>query len=89
MTQEANNQKTLIGNDGNATDDDEKEAAKQLVTQKLNEQIQKIHESTQDNQVDNVKAQAITAIKLINANAHKRQDAINILTNLAESKNQI
>ncbi|MGC9647158.1 DUF1542 domain-containing protein [Staphylococcus epidermidis] len=40
MTQEANNQKTLIGNDGNATDD-EKEAAKQLVTQKLNEQIQK------------------------------------------------
>ena len=49
----------------------------------------KIHESTQDNQVDNVKAQAITAIKLINANAHKRQDAINILTNLAESKNQI
>lgn len=85
LTQEANNQKTLIGNDGNATDD-EKEAAKQLVTQKLNEQIQKIHESTQDNQVDNVKAQAITAIKLINANAHKRQDAINILTNLAESK---
>ena len=59
------------------------------MTQKLNEQIQKIHESTQDNQVDNVKAQAITAIKLINANAHKRQDAINILTNLAESKNQI
>ncbi|MCG1670132.1 DUF1542 domain-containing protein [Staphylococcus epidermidis] len=85
LTQEANNQKTLIGNDGNATDD-EKEAAKQLVTQKLNEEIQKIHESTQDNQVDNVKAQAITAIKLINANAHKRQDAINILTNLAESK---
>ena len=32
----------------------------------------KIHESTQDNQVDNVKAQAITAIKLINANAHKK-----------------
>lgn len=32
LTQEANNQKTLIGNDGNATDD-EKEAAKQLVTQ--------------------------------------------------------
>ena len=59
------------------------------MTQKLNEEIQKIHESTQDNQVDNVKAQAITAIKLINANAHKRQDAINILTNLAESKNQI
>ena len=59
------------------------------MTQKLNEQIQKIHESTQDNQVDNVKAQAITAIKLINVNAHKRQDAINILTNLAESKNQI
>ncbi|MCG2111252.1 DUF1542 domain-containing protein [Staphylococcus epidermidis] len=85
LTQEANNQKTLIGNDGNATDD-EKEVAKQLVTQKLNEEIQKIHESTQDNQVDNVKAQAITAIKLINANAHKRQDAINILTNLAESK---
>ena len=59
------------------------------MTQKLNEEIQKIHESTQDNQVDNVKAQAITAIKLINANTHKRQDAINILTNLAESKNQI
>lgn len=88
MTQEANNQKTLIGNDGNATDD-EKRGCKAISDPKIKWTNSKIHESTQDNQVDNVKAQAITAIKLINANAHKRQDAINILTNLAESKNQI
>ena len=37
-------------------------------------------------QVDNVKSKAITAISAINAQPHKRQDAINSLIAQAESK---
>lgn len=53
---------------------------------KLAEEIQNINNSTRDAQVDAVKDRAINEINAINAQAHKRQDAINALTAQAESK---
>lgn len=56
---------------------------------KLAEEIQNINNSTRDAQVDAVKDRAINEINAINAQAHKRQDAINALTAQAESKKLI
>ena len=66
-----------------------KNDAKQLVDAKLAEEIQNINNSTRDAQVDAVKDRAINEINAINAQAHKRQDAINALTAQAESKKLI
>lgn len=85
LTQKASEQKTLISNNNDATDD-EKNQAKELVETKLAEEIQNINNSTRDAQVDDVKDRAINEINAINAQAHKRQDAINTLTAQAESK---
>lgn len=85
LTQKASEQKTLISHNNDSTDD-EKNDAKQLVDAKLAEEIQNINNSTRDAQVDAVKDRAINEINAINAQAHKRQDAINALTAQAESK---
>lgn len=85
LTRKANEQKVLIGNNNDATDE-EKNQAKQLVDTRLNDEIQNINNSTRDAQVDSVKAQALNSINEINAQAHKKQDAVTVLNGLAESK---
>ncbi|MCC3754475.1 SasC/FmtB family protein [Staphylococcus capitis] len=85
LQQKANEQKQLILANNNATDD-EKNAAQAKVDTKLAEEIQNINNANTNAQVDNVKSTGITAISAINAQPHKRQDAINILVAQAESK---
>ncbi|MCM3497772.1 SasC/FmtB family protein [Staphylococcus capitis] len=85
LKQKANEQKQLILANNNATDD-EKNAAQAQVDAKLAEEIQNVNNADTNAQVDNVKSKAITAISAINAQPHKRQDAINSLIAQAESK---
>ena len=78
VREKVKSQNDLITNNNDATDE-EKEVAKNLLEASKIKTISSINQAQTNAQVDNVKSKAITAISAINAQPHKRQDAINSL----------
>lgn len=85
ITQKANDQKAMINNESNATED-EKNDARRLVDEKLNESRKNINNSSRNSEIDSIQTQALKDIQSIHAQAHKKQDAISRLTSIAENK---